>query len=96
MVGVIDGFRWAIGGDAEPLYWPGLAVSAVRHRRFSLAGRLVFPQDRANLRGRDLTDPARGMLPMDGDLIITVENLGKKLRTWRRAQRRALYRRCAM
>ena len=29
VVGVIDGFRWAIGRGAEPLYWPGLAVSAV-------------------------------------------------------------------
>ena len=29
IVGVIDGFRWAIGGEAEPLYWPGLAVSAL-------------------------------------------------------------------
>ena len=28
IVGVIDGFRWAIGGASEPLYWPGLAVSA--------------------------------------------------------------------
>ena len=28
IVGVIDGFRWAIGGVSEPLYWPGLAVSA--------------------------------------------------------------------
>jgi lipopolysaccharide transport system permease protein len=28
IVGVIDGFRWAIGGNTEPLYWPGLAVSA--------------------------------------------------------------------
>ncbi len=28
IVGVIDGFRWAIGGNSEPLYWPGLAVSA--------------------------------------------------------------------
>lgn len=28
IVGVIDGFRWAIAGGAEPLYWPGLAVSA--------------------------------------------------------------------
>ncbi len=28
VVGVIDGFRWAIaGGKAEPLYWPGLGVS---------------------------------------------------------------------
>ena len=28
IVGVIDGFRWAIGGSSEPLYWPGLAASA--------------------------------------------------------------------
>jgi lipopolysaccharide transport system permease protein len=28
IVGVIDGFRWAIlGGTAAPLYWPGFAVS---------------------------------------------------------------------
>jgi lipopolysaccharide transport system permease protein len=29
VVGVIDGFRWAVAGRAEPLYWPGLASSAV-------------------------------------------------------------------
>ena len=29
IVGVIDGFRWAIGRGAEPLYWPGLLVSAL-------------------------------------------------------------------
>jgi lipopolysaccharide transport system permease protein len=28
MVGVIDGFRWAILGDAFPVYWPGLILSA--------------------------------------------------------------------
>lgn len=28
MVGVIEGFRWAILGDAFPVYWPGLALSA--------------------------------------------------------------------
>ncbi len=28
VVGVIDGFRWAVAGEqAEPLYWPGLLVS---------------------------------------------------------------------
>lgn len=27
MVGVIDGFRWAILGDAFPVYWPGLLLS---------------------------------------------------------------------
>ena len=29
IVGVIDGFRWAIGKGSEPLYWPGLAVSGL-------------------------------------------------------------------
>jgi len=27
MVGVIDGFRWAILGGEVPLYWPGMALS---------------------------------------------------------------------
>lgn len=27
MVGVIDGFRWAILGEAFPVYWPGLILS---------------------------------------------------------------------
>ena len=27
MVGVIDGFRWAILGGSTPLYWPGLLLS---------------------------------------------------------------------
>lgn len=27
MVGVIDGFRWAILGNRSPIYWPGCAVS---------------------------------------------------------------------
>ena len=29
MVGVIDGFRWAILGGEHTLYWPGLGLSAV-------------------------------------------------------------------
>ena len=29
MVGVIDGFRWALLGDATPLYWPGTVVSVL-------------------------------------------------------------------
>jgi lipopolysaccharide transport system permease protein len=29
MVGVIDGFRWALLGDATVLYWPGTVLSAV-------------------------------------------------------------------
>ncbi len=27
MAGVIDGFRWAILGDAFPVYWPGILIS---------------------------------------------------------------------
>jgi lipopolysaccharide transport system permease protein len=27
MVGVIDGFRWALLGGETPLYWPGLVMS---------------------------------------------------------------------
>lgn len=27
MVGVIDGFRWAVLGDSTPLYWPGFLLS---------------------------------------------------------------------
>ncbi len=29
IVGVIDGFRWAILGDAFPMYWPGFVISAL-------------------------------------------------------------------
>jgi homopolymeric O-antigen transport system permease protein len=29
MVGVIDGFRWAILGGEHTIYWPGFALSAV-------------------------------------------------------------------
>jgi lipopolysaccharide transport system permease protein len=29
MVGVIDGFRWAILGGQNVVYWPGLALSTV-------------------------------------------------------------------
>jgi lipopolysaccharide transport system permease protein len=29
MVGVIDGFRWAILGGEAPLYWPGMLLSVV-------------------------------------------------------------------
>jgi lipopolysaccharide transport system permease protein len=28
MVGVIDGFRWAILGGTTPMYWPGFLLSA--------------------------------------------------------------------
>lgn len=42
MVGVIDGFRWAILGDAFPVYWPGLALSASLTMVMFVGGLLYF------------------------------------------------------
>ncbi len=42
MVGVIDGFRWAILGDAFPVYWPGLALSALLTMVMFVGGLLYF------------------------------------------------------
>ena len=42
MVGVIDGFRWAIiGGNAE-IYWPGFALSLLLTAVFFISGILYF------------------------------------------------------
>lgn len=42
MVGVIDGFRWAILGDAFPVYWPGLALSTFLTMVMFIGGLLYF------------------------------------------------------
>jgi lipopolysaccharide transport system permease protein len=42
MVGVIDGFRWAILRGAETLYWPGLVLSVVVVIAVSLGGLSYF------------------------------------------------------
>lgn len=42
MVGVIDGFRWAILGDAFPVYWPGLILSAALTLLMFASGLLYF------------------------------------------------------
>jgi lipopolysaccharide transport system permease protein len=42
MVGVIDGFRWAILGGAEPLYLPGLILSIVVSAALVFAGFFYF------------------------------------------------------
>jgi lipopolysaccharide transport system permease protein len=42
MVGVIDGFRWAILGDAFPVYWPGLILSASLTLLMFVGGLLYF------------------------------------------------------
>jgi lipopolysaccharide transport system permease protein len=42
MVGVIDGFRWAILGDAFPVYWPGLLLSAFLTLLLFVTGLLYF------------------------------------------------------
>ena len=42
MVGVIDGFRWAILGDAFPVYWPGLLLSGGLTLLLFIGGVLYF------------------------------------------------------
>ena len=57
IVGVIDGFRWAIGGASEPLYCAGAGGVGGGDGVFPVAGRVVLPQDGTHLRGRDLKPP---------------------------------------
>ncbi len=42
MVGVIDGFRWAILGESHGLYWPGFLLSVFVGLTLFLAGFLFF------------------------------------------------------
>jgi lipopolysaccharide transport system permease protein len=42
MVGVIDGFRWAILGDSAGIYWPGFLVSLVFVALLLIGGTLYF------------------------------------------------------
>lgn len=42
MVGVIDGFRWAITGASTPFYWPGLWISVVLIGLLFVAGIQYF------------------------------------------------------
>ena len=42
LVGVIDGFRWAILGDAFPVYWSGLLLSALLAVLICLGGISFF------------------------------------------------------
>lgn len=42
MVGVIDGFRWAILGDAFPVYWQGLLLSGSLTLLMFIGGLLYF------------------------------------------------------
>ena len=42
MVGVIDGFRWAILGGNTPLYWPGLSLSIVLVSLILVTGVMYF------------------------------------------------------
>jgi lipopolysaccharide transport system permease protein len=44
MVGVIDGFRWAILGGDAPLYWPGFALSLVLVALLLVGGVWYFRQ----------------------------------------------------
>lgn len=42
MVGVIDGFRWAILGDSAGLYWPGIVLSVILVTVILLTGIIFF------------------------------------------------------
>jgi lipopolysaccharide transport system permease protein len=42
MVGVIDGFRWAITGSTSTIYWPGFAVSMLLVVLLALGGLWYF------------------------------------------------------
>ncbi len=42
MVGVIDGFRWAILGNSFPIYWPGLFASALLTALMFIGGVIYF------------------------------------------------------
>ncbi len=42
MVGVIDGFRWAIMGGENRLYWPGMSLSLVLALAIAGTGLLYF------------------------------------------------------
>jgi len=42
MVGVIDGFRWAILGDAFPVYWPGFMLSTLLTIMIFIGGVMYF------------------------------------------------------
>lgn len=42
MVGVIDGFRWAILGGANQLYWPGISLSLTLVLVMAVTGFLYF------------------------------------------------------
>lgn len=42
MVGVIDGFRWAILGDAFPVFWPGILISMLLITLIFISGLFYF------------------------------------------------------
>ena len=42
MVGVIDGFRWAVLGDNVALYWPGFIISMLLVSATLLSGVMYF------------------------------------------------------
>ncbi len=55
MVGVIDGFRWAICRGQAPFNLPTFALSMRRHRLLPLARHLVFPPHGKDVCGRHLS-----------------------------------------
>ncbi len=70
MVGVIDGFRWAILGEST-LWLPGFLVSWVLIAFFLWLGIPPVPPDGKELRGPDLS-------PLMSDIAISVDGLSKR------------------
>ena len=54
MVGVIDGFRWAILGGEATIYWPGFLLSVGLRVPAPVCRHLALPQDREDLRGHNI------------------------------------------
>ena len=76
MVGVIDGFRWCILSGQSQLYLPGLALSVLRRRLFSVARHQPVPRNGKEFCGPDLNSIADGHEM--SDTVISVENLSKR------------------
>ena len=77
MVGVIDGFRWAILGNNVPFYWPGFfAIAAAGDCADGNGNSLLSPYGahlcRCDLRGFMDRDPQ--VLQEPGDLLAECDN----------------------
>ena len=56
MLGVNEGFRWAITGSSALIYWPGYWFSIILVLIICLGGGLVFQKDGKELCGCDIVE----------------------------------------